>query len=294
MNDLPETFPINTLHGATDVLPISVTELALPKHPKGRAFLFANVLSQSECDYYIQEAESLGLKKIASSSPDYRNNLRVVAISSDLAGLIFQRVKDFLPEMIHVPSGIEDQKLLGISPGFLIHGCWKISGMNDTFRLCKYNPGGHFGPHFDGNFIQSTKQRSFLTFMIYLNGNLNGGATNFISDQQSLFRDNEGLFRAEKNNVILGVPPKAGQALVFYHQIMHEGEKLLDGVKYIMRTDIMYTCMEEHLVDPKDDEAVRLYQTAENLESEKRYDEAAAYYRRSFKLSPALALVYGS
>ena len=48
-------------------------------------------------------------------------------------------------------------------------------------------PGGHFAPHFDGYFARSTQERSLQTFMLYLNGNFEGGSTNFVDEKQTLF-----------------------------------------------------------------------------------------------------------
>ena len=36
------------------------------------------------------------------------------------------------------------------------------------------------------------------------------------------------------------VQPEAGMALVFQHNIYHEGERLKSGTKYIMRSDAMF------------------------------------------------------
>ena len=55
--------------------------------------------------------------------------------------------------------------------------------------------------------------------MIYLNDNFKGGETRF-------------------NNLI--VAPKKGSALVFYHYLEHEGAEVLQGIKYVLRTDIMF------------------------------------------------------
>ena len=56
-----------------------------------------------------------------------------------------------------------------------------------AFRLCRYMPGGHFAPHFDGYFARSTQERSLQTFMLYLNGDFQGGSTNFVNEKQTLF-----------------------------------------------------------------------------------------------------------
>lgn len=77
----------------------------------------------------------------------------------------------------------------------------------------------------DGYVHLSNNERSFFTFMIYLNGGFGAGTTNFLSD---------------KRNVTYRVVPAAGLLLVFPHYLLHEGEAVGSGVKYIMRSDLMY------------------------------------------------------
>jgi hypothetical protein len=55
--------------------------------------------------------------------------------------------------------------------------------------------------------------------MIYLNDGFKGGETKF-------------------NNVV--VAPKKGSALIFYHYLEHEGSEVIEGIKYVLRTDIMF------------------------------------------------------
>ena len=56
------------------------------------------------------------------------------------------------------------------------------------FRLCRYLPGGHFAPHFDGHYDKSPSERSLKTLMVYLNGDFNGGSTNFVDEKQTLYK----------------------------------------------------------------------------------------------------------
>ena len=71
------------------------------------------------------------------------------------------------------------------------------------FRICRYYPGGHFNPHYDGFFELSPNDRSMKTIMVYLNdidededfqmlndlstegkdSNGAGGATNFLNEE---------------------------------------------------------------------------------------------------------------
>lgn len=55
---------------------------------------------------------------------------------------------------------------------------------------------------------------------------LRGGATSFLSRDESRKMD---------------VDPKAGRVLVFQHKnLYHSGDDVIEGVKYTMRTDILY------------------------------------------------------
>ena len=51
-----------------------------------------------------------------------------------------------------------------------------------------------------------------------------------------------------------------GMVLMFEHRILHEGAKLLKGVKYIIRTDVMYTYdeVEEDETDQENEDSDNL------------------------------------
>ncbi len=93
-------------------------------------------------------------------------------------------------------------------------------GLNELFRFYKYSPGQRFKMHKDGSFIRDPEEASQYTFMIYLNEDYTGGEAVFASGEI--------------------IRPRMGAALVFHHPLRHEGSLLTDGVKYVLRTDIMY------------------------------------------------------
>jgi prolyl 4-hydroxylase len=103
----------------------------------------------------------------------------------------------------------------------------KLISLNERLRFLRYAPGQKFERHYDGWYSRKNGERSFITFQLYLNEDFSGGETTF-------FLDDEGLNK-------LPVVPKTGSVLLFQHDIMHEGSKLVKGTKYVIRSDIMYT-----------------------------------------------------
>jgi len=276
--------------GALDVIPIVRKEIELYDH--GKAFLLYNVLSPSECEYYINKGEELGFGSVdLSYRKNYRNNDRVVAEATEVSKLIWERVKEHI-----TPIQITKENQQNVGVGYGLEGLWEPVGLNEIWRLCKYKPGGHFAPHFDGSFIRDTKERSMKTFMLYLNGGFEGGSTNFVDESQTLWMDSNGNFRAQDDKILLKILPVPGMAIIFNHQLLHEGAQLKEGVKFIMRSDVMFRqSSTDHIVtDPKETEALKQFQMAERLESEGRAMEAAECYRRAFRLWPPLADAYNS
>lgn len=94
-------------------------------------------------------------------------------------------------------------------------------GVNERFRAYRYEPGQRFAPHFDGCFRRNDRECSELTFMIYLNEGFGGGSTKF--------HDHE-----------VDVQPRTGMALLFQHRVLHEGCTVTSGIKYALRSDVMY------------------------------------------------------
>jgi len=246
-----------------------------------RAFLLYNLLSEQECTYYINESERLGLDQLTYDKR-YRNNTRCTVLSPEISEAIWNRVKEYVAPIILEPN---DYKQIG--KGYKLEGTWIPSGLNPCWRICKYFPGGHFGPHFDGPYIRNSDERSLQTLNIYLNGDFEGGTTNFLSETQSLHSNVEGRFCAEEKNIVFRVVPTSGMALIFNHMMLHEGEELKSNVKYIMRSDIMYHRQNPPAFHQKEQQALNLIIEAQNKETNGEFQEAASLYRRALHLWPA-------
>jgi hypothetical protein len=185
----------------------------------GNGWILKNTLTEKECKSMIQLTEKLGYEDAESYCFMYRDRLndRIMTDDPGLADFLWERVKPFVPD---------EMKAFARN--------WKVSKLNTRFRICRYRGGigHHFGPHADGIYPETDNRRSILTCMFYLNDSseFEGGFTNFLE------------YGTKK--VSLSIAPSPGLCLVFRQRdvehCLHEGTAVLKGLKYILRTDIMF------------------------------------------------------
>lgn len=131
----------------------------------------------------------------------FRNNDRITMMGQYVrAARYFERIQEFVQ--------------LHTEPGFEPIGC------NPRFHVYRYgNPGDQFTLHADQPYIMDD-MISFYTVLLYLTDEYEGG---------------EALIGGVEK-----FKPKAGTAIVFPHYILHGAAPLISGVRYTMRTDVMY------------------------------------------------------
>jgi prolyl 4-hydroxylase len=170
-------------------------------------FVIHDFLTPQECSENIRRAESIGFEQATLGgggevSREYRDNDRVILEDAELAQALYERARPMLCEwMYRTPTGF-----------------------NELWRYYRYRSGHRFKWHGDGAHRRPNGEESQFTFLIYLNDDVEGGSTNF---------------RLDGN--VMKVQPRAGSALVFMHKHLHEGGEVANGVKYVLRTDVMYS-----------------------------------------------------
>ena len=187
-----------------------------------KGWILRNVLTKEECAALIDVSEGRGYQAAAEYCYMYyhRKNDRLMCDDTELADFLWKRIAP------HVPSQLQ----------FQTSNTFEACGLNNRFRICRYDGGGHFGIHSDGTFA-TVDTRSFLTCMLYLNsgeagGDFTGGHTDFIENTSS-------------RDVQYSLVPETGMCVVFRQQdpdCLHCGTTVESGKKYILRTDIMFKC----------------------------------------------------
>ena len=167
--------------------------------------------TKEKCVELIELAEEKGFEESLIQTrggevmdKEIRDNDRVIFVSEEMANELWERVKDMMPLDID-----------GYEP----------LGLNERFRFYRYKDGQQFKPHVDGAFKRSDTEKSKITMLMYLNDDFVGGATTMVLEYEDIH-------------------PETGMLFLFDHKIMHCGRPVREGVKYVLRTDVMYKLKE--------------------------------------------------
>lgn len=260
LQSLPEDF-LTTTSPEISAKCIDFVETVLPEYAGCYAVVLDGVLSPRECQALIAAVEaqaSNGWERATTNNGngeqmlnvESRNCGRFVWDSGDLAARIWNRI-DSVSEVQEIVK-LEKRPLVNGKGPIKRGEVWKFRRLNERMRFLKYGSGEYFRPHFDGCYeTPDEKERSHFTLHLYLNdasematlrepGRANppvgsngihpglvGGATTFHSLDEHRQVD---------------VVPKAGRILLFQQRdLLHSGDDVLQGVKYTMRTDLLYS-----------------------------------------------------
>lgn len=266
--DIPDSFLTSPPVRPIISNPIDFASSPLPQYAPHTALVLDNVLSPAECKELLSLAESSvpvedgdspwrpalisagpGLEVLATG---YRESDRIIWDQ--------QTVVDRIWERCATAQGVRE--LLDKLPPQRYQGSgrWEFRRFNNRMRFLKYSAGQYFKrktlppsaviPHTSKQVPDSAAAahtdspywyeedgvefQTHYTIQLYLNNSaeidpqaqLVGGATAFLS-------------RDKKSR--LDVNPREGSVLIFQHDgLYHEGAEVTKGVKYTMRTDILY------------------------------------------------------
>lgn len=194
-----------------------------------------SLLDDGECARINEVAEAIGFGR-TSYPQQYRGNLRLIVTDHGLSSALWERVRPHVPERLVTQGGYDGKEV------------WRAVGLNECFRLAKYYEGHRFGSHCDARFERTHDEKSFFTVNVYTNTVKpeNGGRTRFYHERKSSEPRRKGRGREEPTDedFDLQLQPEAGTACLFQHgpgqALLHDGERLRGGVKYLLRTDVMY------------------------------------------------------
>ena len=138
---------------------------------------------------------------------------------------------------------------------------WSPIGVNSHLRIYKYDKGQKIPKHMDYRMARTIwkngkkyRQMTFTTLLIYLNDNFNDGETGYwvdydTGDLGTTRKRYCNFSNKETDQHDILIKPKTGMALITDHCIFHEGLPPTNGIKYVIRTDIIH--QKEIVLHPK-------------------------------------------
>ena len=232
--------PIDIVSGNGEQLFATVVDEVFPEH------FYDSIIQTAEKEGFKPALlnQGSGQQEVGITLTSVRSGERCIIESSSLAEKLWPHVEQHLPHR-------------DIVPGKRYKG-WKADGINPKFRVLKYSGGDRFELHQDGSYYVNSQpdmnrskveQQSFVTFQLYLNdgggADFVGGATRFIQPIKINFELNSGTRESIDNRASIAdvyeVVPKAGRLLLFQHNCWHEGEIVTKGIKYVLRSEVMYS-----------------------------------------------------
>ena len=191
------------------------------------ASIIRNVLSQEQCAEMISCINSKGFTPALLNvgggfqvyAPNVRDGNRAIVDSPEIARYLLDVLRPHLPERI---------------------GDMQLVDVNERLRFLCYKPGQTFKLHTDGMYqrpategqqdagAENAGDLSMITVQLYLHDIPKefGGATAF--------------FPPESIGDRVAYQPEAGSVLLFTQDLPHEGSRVEQGIKYTVRTEVMY------------------------------------------------------
>ena len=159
-----------------------------------------DVYTKEECDRFIALIERSS-PTLATNNPLYRDQDRVIKDDPAIAEELFHRLYHHLPKQINT---------------------LKLVGLNERLRMYRYRTGQKFEAHMDHWYRPRENQITLHTVLVYFNDDFEGGETRF------------------QEQIEQTIIPKSGMVAIFQHKIRHEGCPVRRGIKYAMRSDVIY------------------------------------------------------
>jgi Rps23 Pro-64 3,4-dihydroxylase Tpa1-like proline 4-hydroxylase len=204
-------------------------------HPRKVAFTIENCLTAEECNALIQFSEEKGYETALLNAgfaqvlaTDTRKSERCMVDDENLAKDLWQRIQHVVPKTLTKTYGPTDNQIVKE---------YEAVGLNERLRFLRYKKGDYFVQHMDGTYERPVGhplygELSMVTYLLYLNEDFEGGAL------EMEWREDGNL--SNRTSIVKKIQPKTGIVVVHDHRILHEAMVVTKGIRYCIRTDIMF------------------------------------------------------
>eukprot|EP00980_Cylindrotheca_fusiformis_P012957 scaffold3236_cov66-Cylindrotheca_fusiformis.AAC.23 len=194
-------------------------------------FVVRNFMDSKECQAWIDYAENqIGFESMCNPPTReyaHRECGRISKTDWDMADRLYERMKPIVEEISQQVTITHTDATYGPRT------------CNGNLRLYRYEKNMSFGKHYDGSekIARYPGGQTEITVLVYLSS-CEGGGTRFYLPTESK--------KKKKSNAVgegIVFVPEVGAILLHIHGdrcLEHEADPVLEGVKYVLRTDIVY------------------------------------------------------
>ncbi|KAJ5311251.1 hypothetical protein N7476_007111 [Penicillium atrosanguineum] len=269
---IPEDFLRGPATAKVHHIDFETTTPPIPAFKNNFAAVIDNLMSPEECNelLHLAEQSTTESSKWERAMINAGNGKQVMSVDARKSGRIIWDSSEVAQRLLDrlMPPGT-------CATGEVMH----LSRLNERLRFLRYDGGDYFRPHWDGCYVTPDgKEKSLFTIHLYLNGEgeqdmeelmpeiERAEKKNFLfaQDGEVDLMDLEDTVGGQEVEVdarqgpLLGgatsftdgyttkeavrVFPRTGSVLVFQQRnLLHGGDDVFRGVKYTVRTDVMYT-----------------------------------------------------
>jgi predicted 2-oxoglutarate/Fe(II)-dependent dioxygenase YbiX len=191
------------------------------------AVTVANVLSRDECARLMAAAEAQGYAAATVGDAAAGGvSVRTAVRDGEQCDVCLPAVADAIwPRLKHA------------LPRLSTWGSHRYAGLNERLRFLRYSaPGQQFRPHLDEPYVRPDGPRvgDFTRYTVLLYLNDAASAVRYTGCETTFYAMDDAGRPGDAHHV----PPVAGSALVFEHDLLHAATPLVDGCKCAIRTDV--------------------------------------------------------
>jgi hypothetical protein len=205
------------------------------QYDASKLLLTTKVVTKKECENIISNVSKYYMpEKLTSYPSNIRDAHRSCIIDEKFADLLWFRLNKIITKYEIKPYGLHK------------HNNWIPVKINPCMRISKYDTGSiGFKYHYDNQFLESDTIRSGLSVIIYLNDYTNFYTTSFFDTNKISLSGLTVEEEIKSNGGIddytrFDIKPLIGQCVIFEHNLLHCGLPVMTGIKWIIRTDVVY------------------------------------------------------
>jgi len=184
----------------------------------GRAVYVNEAVPSDLCEETIKQIETehefQSCKINDNYNVEFRTSSEVKISNRNLTNKFWGYIQHYIPQVF------DNSQLIGPD--------------HNRVYLLKYEKGQFFKRHYDGFSEDSKGNKSKITVLVYLNTLKDGGATRFYAEP------NRNVYLPDSKETF-DINPEIGKLLLFEHRLLHEGMPVLEGFKYCIRFNILYS-----------------------------------------------------